>query len=387
MKLFRLVMLALVMTISGTSIASAQLSPGVAEMEKERLRKAKEPIVSFTAADVEAARAARRANPALDFASDCAAKLAKDCFDWGNHLRSKNGRTAEDGKYELTAFTKACELKHPEGCYKLGEMHEKGSNTPIDRKMAFNVYGLSCKLGFSSGCYSAATILSAARGSTPAEQDKQAQGVQALYKAGCDLKHVYACKAIGLAPVEAPVVTAQAPQPAAATAASALPVLHPTPGSGHVAADEENIRLKGDPRIDAAMKAHMREMTAQGFTLVGRSHVLRRYDDQQGNLYKLNLNDLHDYVLFAACSAPCASVSLMAWPPQGGGVFFQATNKGVPAKTRWLELSPKASGPHSVQVQSNCPSVRCDTDSGAGAQLAVYRRVKTMDIEAVPAKP
>lgn len=201
MKFFICAVAALAMLFSGVGAAIAQLSPSVVDMEKERLRKANEkPVVTFTPEDVAAIRAMRKADPVLGYEADCTAQKAAACFELGNHLRNKNGRTLQDGVDEAAAYGLACQLNHAEGCYKFGEIKEKGKGlrVPRDPKLALNVYGQACKLGFSSGCYSAATLMKSAQAPDAASQAKQSQMVQALYKAGCDLKHVYSCQALGV---------------------------------------------------------------------------------------------------------------------------------------------------------------------------------------------
>lgn len=196
-------LLACLFTLSAVPAVMAQLSSSVADMEKERLRKANEkPIVTFTPEDVAAIRAKRKDDPSLRFEAECAAQNAAGCFEFGNHFRNKNGRTPQDAVDERAAYGRACQLNHAEGCYKVGEMHDKGMRAARDPKLALNLYGRACKLGFSNGCYGAATLLKSAQAPNAAEQAKQAQAVAALYKAGCDLKHHYSCQAIGLAPPE-----------------------------------------------------------------------------------------------------------------------------------------------------------------------------------------
>ena len=202
MKFFICAVAALAMLFSGVGAAVAQLSPSVVEMEKERLRKANEkPVVTFTPEDVAAIRAMRKADPVLGYEADCAAQKAAACFELGNHLRTKNGRTPQDAVDAATAYGVACQLNHPEGCNIYGDIREKGegSRVPRDPMMALNAYSQSCKLGFSNGCYNAATLLSSGKSNDPALQAKQAQAAKSLYKAGCDLKHVYSCKALGIA--------------------------------------------------------------------------------------------------------------------------------------------------------------------------------------------
>lgn len=212
MKSFASLILVALIALSGTSGVVAQLSPSIADLEKERLRKAKEEDpLKITVGDVASASAARKSDRVLGYDAECAAKKAVACFELGNHLRSKNGKTPQDAVDEMTAYGLACQLNHAEGCNKFGGIKEKGQGLRLERDpmMALNAYGRACKLGFSDGCYNGATLLSSGKSSDPVLQAKQAQAAQSLYRAGCDLGHYYACKTIGIAPPDAaPTVVA-----------------------------------------------------------------------------------------------------------------------------------------------------------------------------------
>ena len=200
MKPVASLLIAVLVAISGMSGVVAQSSPSIAEMEKERLRKAKEDTgPKITVEDVAAASAARKADPSLDYQADCAAKKATACFDLGNHYRNKNGKTPQDAVDEAVAYGLACQLNHPEGCFNFGEIKEKGQGLRVERdpKTALGAFARSCKLGFGNGCYNAAKMLGAF-GVPPEQQAKKAEAMQALYKAGCELKNYYSCKAIGI---------------------------------------------------------------------------------------------------------------------------------------------------------------------------------------------
>ena len=388
-------LLAFILALSAPAGAVAQLSSSVAEMEKERLRKAEEkPIVTFTPEDVAAIRAKRKDDPSLGFQADCAAKKAEACFDLGNHLRNKNGRTPQDAVDELAAYGMACQLNHAESCFKFGEMHEKGMRAARDPKLALNVYGRACKLGFSNGCYSAATLLKSAQAPGAAEQARQTQTVQHLYKAGCDLKHYYSCQAIGIALPEQPGATVAAAIPPASgetATKSAIDVIHVSPGPGHKASDEDGIRLtKLSARIDAAVDAQSQKMAALGYEVQGKSYVVGRYPDQTGNLYKVHLSDRADYVFFAACNELCKNVKMIGWNEDEIDQLLNATNKDSEAPIRWIEYSPPASGVMTIQVVTKClggDPGKCAIGDGAGARLVVFRRVRAFDSEGAPPKP
>jgi hypothetical protein len=393
MKFIIYLAVALAISCASFGAAVAQLSPSVVATEKERLRKANEEAApKITAGEVAAASAARKTDKAVGYEAGCAAKQAVACFELGNHLRTKNGRTPQDAVDAATAYGLACQLNHPEGCNIYGEIREKGEGlrVPRDPMMALNAYGQSCKLGFSNGCYNAATLLSSGKSPDPALQAKQAQAAKSLYKAGCDLKNYYSCKAIGLAPPEpapalATVTTAagSTPEPIIKNAAN---IIHVNPGAGHKASDENGIRLtKPSVRINAAVDTYTRTMAAQGYEIQGQSYVLRRYDGQLGSRYSVPLYNIRDYAFFAACSEPCTSVELSVNSADFKNNFYP-TNKDSAATTRWIELNPKESGVASIGVISKCLTELCPTDSGAGAQLVVYRRKNSKYAGTVPVK-
>ncbi len=401
MKVLMLLVSATLLAICGTSSVMAQLSPSVVAMEKERLRKANEKpqAVQLTADDVAAASAMRKSNPALAYETDCAAKLAAGCFDLGNHLRNKNGRTPEDAIGETTAYGRACELNHAEGCYKLGEMKEKGLRTTRDPMLALNAYGRSCKLGFSNGCYNAATLLSSGKSAEPALQAKQALAAQSLYKAGCDLKHYYSCKAIGLTLPEPAASFAAGPTKQQADAAyqasqNAAPTFRPSQirpsdtgymkwGVGPMAEMTDKIdRERDSKRIDAAVAEFERKIAREGYAMTTKSYVLQRL-----NKHKISMNAGEDYMIFAACNEYCKNVTAsLEFIAESGGLGYKTDDqRDAVALSRSFVFTPKLTAIYPISVRSFCLDDPCT--NGSAAQLVVFRRTKKFDIEAVPPRP
>lgn len=400
-------LLACLLTLSAAPAAIAQLSPSIAEMEKERLRKANEkPVVTFTPEDVAAIRSKRKDDPSLAWEADCAAQKADACFNLGNHLRNKNGRTPQDAVGEVAAYGRACQLNHAEGCYKLGEMHDKGMRAARDPKLALNVYGRACKLGFSPGCYSAATLLQSAKAPGAEEQAKQAQMVQNLYKAGCDLKHVYSCQAIGLAAPEvaSTAPAAKSPQDADAAYLAGLG-LEPATGSavfrpsqiktsdtGYVkyglesdplAAMVEKVnRERGSVLIDKAVRDFEQSIAAQGYVMVQKSYVLQKL-----NRHRIPMSTGSDYMVFAACNEHCKNVTAtLEFIAESGGQGFKSdAGSAGESLTRSFAFTPRKTDAYSINVRATCLDAACT--HGAAAQLAIFRRVKAFDIEAAPSNP
>ena len=202
MKIIGYVLVSLVLSCTGVNAAMAQSRPTIAEMEKERLRKAKEePTLEISVDDIAAATAARKNNYMLELEAGCAAKKAPDCFAIGKWHRRKSEKSEQDSVDEATAFGLACQLNHPDGCFNFAQIMAKGQGARVQRnpKTALGAFQQSCKLGVGDGCYNAAQMLNSF-GVPPEQQAKKAMAVQALYKAGCDLKSSISCQAIGLAP-------------------------------------------------------------------------------------------------------------------------------------------------------------------------------------------
>ena len=409
MKIIGYVFVALVLSCTGVNAVMAQSRPTIAEMEKERLRKAEEePAPKISVDDIAAATAARKTNYMLELEAGCAAKKASDCFAIGKWHRGKSEKSEQDSVDEATAFGLACQLNHPEGCFNFAQIMAKGQGARVQRnpKTALGAFQQSCKLGVGDGCYNAAQMLNAF-GVPPEQQAKKAEAVRTLYRAGCDLKSSSSCQAIGLAPATpsvATMTTAQRAEAAFQADSGITPeLIVKKPGdvkpsyTGYMRWDaKKELALQNatSARIDAAVDDYTRKVTAQGYELHIKSYVHPKFSG-----HKIPLATNYDYAIFSACNENCTNLklSLEYSRPDLNIVYLEATDRASAATTRWFTFSPtestKSTGfimtdpAYNISVRALCSADPCVAGKEAAAQFVIYRRLRRYDIEAAPLRP
>ena len=396
MKIIGYVFVSLVLSCTGVGAVMAQSRPTIAEMEKERLRKAEEESApKITVRDIAAATAARKTNYMLELEAGCAAKKASACFAIGKWHRGKSEKSEQDSADEAMTFGLACQLNHPEGCFNFAQIMAKGQGARVQRnpKTALGAFQQSCKLGVGDGCYNAAQMLNAF-GVPPGQQAKKAEAVKTLYKAGCDMKSSISCQAIGLAaatPSVAAMTTAQRAEAAFQADSGIAPEINAKkPGdvkpsyTGYMRWDAKKdlaVQSATSIKIDSAVAAFTKKIAARGYDMDKKSYVLQQYVR-----HKIPLSESYDYVAFAACSEICTDLRLVGTHP-GGLYIIEAKDKDTPATTRFAEFTPKASGEFELGISPKCANDACPKDEAAAAQLVIYRRIKTYHIDAAPSRP
>lgn len=119
------------------------------------------------------------------YESACSGDVAPACYNSAVNML----RNCSKGKdLPLKNAQKACLLGFPQGCFKVGTVHNSGKcSANIDKKKALTYFDKACEAGYYGGCAFAGAIY----------QDNKDRGkAQEYYRKACDMGYEKACKAL-----------------------------------------------------------------------------------------------------------------------------------------------------------------------------------------------